>query len=420
MMQDEVERSLRRQEQPKLQMIGLKLNIPQEEIEDKNKREVLRAIQTQIDLTEIDLRPQLFVELVNDFPEPDRKRLLPLLQPQLEDIEESDPEPIRKTTTLSESDKLSEMKHTVDALKILGLGSSMSAFHKEFKISGVICGKIENRLSYLSLCSQILEGKRKGYKEAEIAYAVRRAVSSTSDLRSYLDSLTELSLEDLLTYIRSSYREKSASELFQDLNRLVQKDIETGQEFLFRALNLRQHVLLASEAECTIKYDDTLVQSVFLHSLKTGLSNAAVRTHMAPFLDHAKSPSDAALIAELSKISSEEQERINKVNIDKKARVRINEVRTKENDTEVEGMKPLLESVKALTEQVQSMQKRLNETTSRNDSSSGNVRDRGSWKRSKCDACLTDNIARCEHCWKCGASGHKSRECQRTNRSLNH
>ena len=79
-----------------------------------------------------------------------------------------------------------------------------------------------------------------------------------------MDSLEKYDLKELLACVRSAYQEKSASALFQDLNKLCQTNDEDVQAFIFRALGLRQKVLAASEADDAIPYDATLIQSVFL------------------------------------------------------------------------------------------------------------------------------------------------------------
>ena len=54
----------------------------------------------------------------------------------------------------------------------MGFNSGTSTFRKEFKISGVVGGKTEQRVEYISLLSQIGEGKKKGYGDEEIALQV--------------------------------------------------------------------------------------------------------------------------------------------------------------------------------------------------------------------------------------------------------
>ena len=59
---------------------------------------------------------------------------------------------------------------------------------------------------------------------------------------------------------------------------MVQEQSESPLDFLMRALKLRQHVLLASqESDSKIRYDQSLLQNVFLNVLETGLANETIR-----------------------------------------------------------------------------------------------------------------------------------------------
>ena len=73
-----------------------------------------------------------------------------------------------------------------------------SAFRKEFKIDGKI-GRSKENLNMISLNVQIAEAKRKGYSSEEIAGAIKKAVTP-GEMKTYLDSMTNLSLED--TYLQ--------------------------------------------------------------------------------------------------------------------------------------------------------------------------------------------------------------------------
>ena len=76
-----------------------------------------------------------------------------------------------------------------------------------------------------------------------------------------------------------------------------------------KALDLRQKILFASkEADMTIKYNQWLVQSLFLHCLQTGLRDDTVRVKMRPLLQNTE-VSDEELIKEISLASSTETER---------------------------------------------------------------------------------------------------------------
>ena len=94
---------------------------------------------------------------------------------------------------------------------------SSSLLRREFKISGQIGepGQTE-KLTFVSLMNQIDSGLKRDYQENEIGDAVIRAISPHS-LRSYVETLSDLSLAKLRRILRVHYREKTASEVYKQL-----------------------------------------------------------------------------------------------------------------------------------------------------------------------------------------------------------
>ncbi len=138
---------------------------------------------------------------------------------------------------------------------------------------------------------------------------VIRAITPSMQLRSYLETISNLTLPRLRAILRSHFQEKCATELYQQLTTIVQAPDESPQSFLIRALDLRQKVLFASkEAGVKIKYDESLVQGLFLHSLETGLHHEAVRSKLRPFLQQSE-VTDELLIEQMNLIVSTETER---------------------------------------------------------------------------------------------------------------
>ncbi|KAL1268898.1 hypothetical protein QQF64_034261 [Cirrhinus molitorella] len=94
-----------------------------------------------------------------------------------------------------------------------------------------------------------------------------------------------LSLPTLRKILRSHYQERSATELYKQLTTEVQNNKETPQNFLIRAMDLRQKILFASqEAESNLKYDPVLVQSMFMHTILTGLQSDNIKSDIQPYL----------------------------------------------------------------------------------------------------------------------------------------
>ena len=88
-----------------------------------------------------------------------------------------------------------------------------------------------------------------------IVEAVIRAVSSNLKLRSYLEMMNDMSLVLLKQILRAHFKEKSGTEMYQELTSLCQGPKESVQDFLIRAMNLRQQVIFASEADdSVVKY----------------------------------------------------------------------------------------------------------------------------------------------------------------------
>ena len=89
---------------------------------------------------------------------------------------------------------------------------------KEFKISGTI-GNIESKenLSYTSLSFQMEKGKKSGYSEGEIQTAVIKGIKHGSSLRVYLESKVNIEEHAFIQILRSHYKEKDSTTVFQDV-----------------------------------------------------------------------------------------------------------------------------------------------------------------------------------------------------------
>ena len=303
-------------------------------------------------------------------------------------------------------DRLTGMQGTVLLLQSLGIDpSTPNNFRKEFKIMGTIGTISKDSLNYISLCSEINDGKKKGYKDGEIAMAIRKAVCPGSNLRTYLDSKTDLTLDGMLSFIHSALKEKSSTELFQDLSNAHQLETEDSQKFVLRAMELREKVLQASQADGSIRYDESLVQAVFLRTVRTGLYDDTIKARIDPFIRKGASTSDEELIQELNLVASEEAERKLKKGMAEKRKVNINEACASIDD-------PLLNTVKEMSEQIKSLKKDLDELKS-----SKNYEKKRPFRRG-CDYCSKQGKgATCRHCYRCGAGDHLMSNCKKSSSS---
>ena len=123
-------------------------------------------------------------------------------------------------------------------------------YRREFKISGQIGEPGQtDKLTFVSLTHQFDSGLKLNYKEQKIIDAVILAISPHSSLRSNVETLSDVSLPKtkLRKILRVHYREKSASELYRQLATVFQQPKEGAQQFLLRALDLRNKVGFASK-----------------------------------------------------------------------------------------------------------------------------------------------------------------------------
>ena len=87
---------------------------------------------------------------------------------------------------------------------------------------------------------------------------------------------------------------------------------ETPHDFILRLLALRQKIIFSSkENGSAFRYDQELVQSMFLHSVLTGLSSKAIKNDLKPLLGD-PSISDEVLLEKVNIAAHNEMERQDK------------------------------------------------------------------------------------------------------------
>ena len=336
-------------------------------------------------------------------------------------------EPTNPTEKACEKAQGAETKVNVDVSKVL---------RREFKIHGVVAGdNFKDGLSFVSLVRQIESGIKAGYKGSEIVEAVIRAVSPSLNLRSYLEMIQDLSLSRLRKIMKSHFKQKSATELYQEPSVLHQEASESPQDFLVRALNLKQQIIFVSNAtDGSIKYEPSLFQALFLHVVETGLQDESVRAKLRPLLEVA-SVTDEQLMERVNRIMSAEKEHQNKMGVAGRKRARVNQVETASplsNQTQPSsGPVPQGESSKSqkkepkpntlvtALEAVQSNLASLKEAFDRVSApverdptrhyASGN---RSQFQRRQCSSCTAAGVNNCDHCFKCGSTDHFARGCR--------
>ena len=314
-----------------------------------------------------------------------------------------------------------------------------SLFRREFKIYGQINEQGKgDQLSFVSLSRQIEGAIEKGYTDKEVVEAVIKAMKPGMQLRSYVETVRDLTLPRLRQILMSHYKEKSGTQLYQELATIFQGQKETPEAFLLRCLDLRQKILFASqEADAYLRYDPILVQGMFLRSLETGLRDDNILAKLRPLL-HKESISDEELIQQMSAISSaeaERQARIGKKNISIQVKsVSAEEAKSKDTPqgksysatrgaeanilATVETMQV---KIKALQEEISEAKKSTSESTNQQEETSRQD-NRYRWTKGQqsetrgtsraCKNCVENGKeSSCRHCNYCMGENHFARDC---------
>ena len=157
---------------------------------------------------------------------------------------------------------------------------------REFRICGQIGeGGQRDKLSYNNLLHQIESGLRKGHGESDVIEAVIRAISPDLKLRDMLEIKHDLTLPQLKIILKGHYKEDDALDLYQKLITISQDPKESVQDFLFRAIELKDRPLVLfkeREEHCGAE----LVKKKFLRSVSTGLLNDNIKFQIKPYLDN--------------------------------------------------------------------------------------------------------------------------------------
>lgn len=361
---------------------------------------------------------------------------LEVLKQQLDNLEKDHQKQVEALQNKMEE---TELKASATTASKPTTSDLKQALRREFKIIGQIGEPGQkDKLTFVSLVRQIESALSKGYPEAEVIDGVIRAIIPSMQLRSYLETIVDLTLPRLRAILRLHFQEKSATELYQQLTTIVQAPEESPQSFLIRALDLRQKVLFASkEVGVKIKYDDSLVQGLFLHSIETELHHEAVRTKLRPFLQKSDI-TDELLIEQMNMIVSTETERQKKFGRASQARQRkVNvqavksspaDVDQPEQDLPTQQVKEkkvpkqgeLVATLKTVKAELAELRETLtNQQVKVKHQETGLKENQVGRGRRLCTKCLEAKEANCDHCFRCGSSDHFARGCKKRQNSGN-
>ena len=129
-----------------------------------------------------------------------------------------------------------------------------------------------------------------------------------------LETTENLTLSRLIKFLQSHFVERNETDLGQHLSSVTQDSQKTATQFVYRAISLRQKLIVLSKSPAAeIKYDQEFVQRLFLKLLETGLTSETIMADIKPLLRN-HSVSDEDLIFAVGQASSSDQQRSVKLN----------------------------------------------------------------------------------------------------------
>lgn len=187
---------------------------------------------------------------------------------------------------------------------------------REFRIHGQIGERGQrDKLSFTNLMHQIDMGLNKGHSEVEITEAVVKAISPGLSIRDMLEIKRDLTLSQLKTILKGHFKEESSTDLYHRLVSITQDGRESPQNFLFRAMELKERLLL--------------IHRRFLRSVSTGLLSDNIKFQLKTFLDD-PTTTDEVLIDRMNEAASADWERQNKLkkSTNTKITTKVHEIQT--------------------------------------------------------------------------------------------
>jgi hypothetical protein len=222
--------------------------------------------------------------------------------------------------------------------------------------------------------------------------------SSAPSNRGYLEGQDDLVLSIVLSVIRTFHKERNSTELYQEMCTIAQSGKETPQDFLFRALELRQKIIF-SDKENKVKFDKNLVGQTFRQSVKTGLRDDHIRSELAPVLK--RFTTDEELLQSLNDITRKAAERSSKLG----KSVKVASTDRKE-DAVLAELRALRVEMAELKEKVHS-----NSKSGSNTNTDANHGQRKPRRRGICSQCQEKGEFPCSHCFQCFSTTHRKSDC---------
>jgi hypothetical protein len=225
--------------------------------------------------------------------------------------------------------------------------------------------------------------------------------------------IPDLTIAKLENILKAHYKQKSSTEIYQELTSACQAPKESPQDFLIRVMDLRQQVLFSSQiSDGAVKYSPELVNGLFRHVVETGLQSESIRAKLRPLL-FVPDTRDEELMQKLNVAVSEESERVNKFSSGSRKAVanQVNAPTEQSHEKQqakerAQGENIYMATLKAVQAELAAL--RSDFTKARENEKKPEGRN----ARRRCNNCEETNLQTCTHCFKCGSSEHFARGCK--------
>ena len=401
---------LLQQDELGLQNICREIPLGDQLFANKNKRQLLRLIRKSIDVDDDIERAEILKRI--------KERMQLIVSDDKKNINTELPTVASSVVGAANGQTTANVVSLEETLK-------KTMLKKEFKIVGQITDAKKNdrpSISFISLIHQLEAGQRQGYNGEELITGVIKCMAPGMKLRTVLETLPGLKLPRLRLMLRCHFQEKAPADLFQLLSNSVQTSEETADEFVMRVYELRQKLIFARKERSVVPYDDALIQSMFINTIETGLTNESIRNKIRKYLVIPRTgdtevdfePINDELIYQTNLAASVELERSEKMRNATRRRASLAAVATEEElPTSPVAKKnvsfqhtddQLLATLLSIQSQLGTLKKEVN--------SMSDTRNNQPRYSNKCQKCTKENMDHCFHCFKCGDDSHFARGCR--------
>ena len=241
-----------------------------------------------------------------------------------------------------------------------------------------------------------------------------------------METLSDLSLAKVRRILRVHYQDKAASEVYQQLATVCQQGNASPQQFLLRALGLRNKVNFTSqESDCEFNYDPALIQKTFVKSFETGLRDDILASNLrTPGLTVEE------LMKQVNELASQQAERNTKLSTERQKATKVNACEVSKEGGEQRGRNPSADGNQQILSEIRQMKSEINDLKGRVNGQESQAA-KPDWGRSPysgrgsgyqprypswgCQSCKErGRKEECNHCYDCGSSGYVARECTRS------